>query len=135
MQPEKGRTRISPGPRHEKLLVEFTQPLTTKQLAVRTQMNTGCCNHLIWTMAAQGLISCLNPLARRSRVYWLTARGVEQRERIAPIPTTHLSPADTAEIDWDLYGWICFSHRSAVLKALEKPLNAASIKRAAATWE
>ena len=132
MQPEKlGRRRISPNTRHEELLAEFTQPLTTAQLAFRTRMKTNRCNDIVRTMAAQGLISCLNPLARRSRVYWLTARGLKRREPLAPRPLDRTFPADIEEIDWDLYGWLCYSHRSAVLKALEKPLNAASVKRAA----
>ncbi|HOC43267.1 MAG TPA: hypothetical protein PKJ99_09690 [Thermoanaerobaculales bacterium] len=34
-------------------------------------------------------------------------------------------------MDWAIYGWICFSQRSAVLKALTEPLQPATIKRRA----
>jgi hypothetical protein len=35
------------------------------------------------------------------------------------------------QIDWTLFGWVCFSHRAAVLKALTMPLQPATIKRRA----
>ena len=32
-------------------------------------------------------------------------------------------------VDWELYGWICYSHRAAIIKALTEPLQPASIRR------
>lgn len=130
MRPDQGRGSFSPDNGHEVLLSEFTQPLTTKQLAVRLRIDSKRCNHHVRTLAATGLISCLNPLARRSRVYWLTPAGMRRRNSLVPSQATHPASLSTS-VDWALYGWICFSHRSAVLRALEPPLNAASVKRAA----
>ncbi len=39
----------------------------------------------------------------------------------------HYFPA----IDWEVYGWICFSQRAAILKALDRPLQPTDIKRRA----
>ena len=33
------------------------------------------------------------------------------------------------QVDWNLYGWVCFNHRSAVIKALDKPMQPAAIKK------
>ena len=38
---------------------------------------------------------------------------------------------DFPEIDWSLYGLICFSQRSAVIKALSRPMQPSEIKRMA----
>ena len=45
----------------------------------------------------------------------------------------NLSRVDNAlpDVDWALYGWLCFSHRRAVVRALDEPLNPADIKRKA----
>ncbi len=71
-------------------------------------------------------LKCLNPQARRSRLYWLTARGATHSERFDSGRCDH-----QPSIDWDLYGWVCYSHRAAILKALNRPLQPCEIKRKA----
>ncbi len=71
-------------------------------------------------------LRCLNPQARRSRLYWLTGRGAAYCWRVC------LGRCDDQpSIDWDLYGWVCYSHRAAILKALAGPLQSCEIKRKA----
>jgi hypothetical protein len=77
-------------------------------------------------LATKKLVSCLNPESNRSRVYWLTAHGTACRRTLFGREETPL-PA----LDWRLYGWACFSHRSAIIKALDQPLQPAAIKRRA----
>jgi hypothetical protein len=38
---------------------------------------------------------------------------------------------DYPNLDWQLYGEVCFSHRAAVLKTLTQPMQPAHIKRRA----
>ena len=35
---------------------------------------------------------------------------------------------DFPRVKWSMYGWVCFSHRSAIIKALDRPLQPAAIK-------
>jgi len=112
--------------RRRTTLHQLTQPLTVSQLARRTAMPRETCSVLLRALSLRGLTHCLNHSARRSRVYWLTRLGQECRERLhvdalAPLP----------DMDWTLYGWVCYSHRSAVLTALDRPLQPAAIKRRA----
>ena len=75
------------------------------------------------------LVECLNPAARRSRVNWLTELGVVcQGELVKSKGLTEVKH-DFPRVDWEAYGWICFSHRSAVVKALTRPMQPATIKR------
>ncbi len=34
-------------------------------------------------------------------------------------------------IDWELYAWVCYSHRSEIIKAMDKPRSPAEIKKKA----
>jgi len=68
---------------------------------------------LLARLRQRGLVQCLNPNARRSRVYART--------------DAHLPEG----VDWRLYGWVSYSQRRAVLEALDSPLYPAAIKRRA----
>lgn len=67
---------------------------------------------LVRRLRHRGLVQCLNPNARRSRVYARTDAALPR-------------------VDWALYGWVCFSHRRAVLEALDEPRQPSAIKRRA----
>ena len=69
---------------------------------------------------------CLNAAARRSRVYWLTRLGQACRRQL----DSGYRPT-FAQVDWEIYGQVCFSHRAAVIKAIMEPLQPATIKRVA----
>lgn len=68
---------------------------------------------VVHRLRVRGAIFCLNPHARRSRLYARTN---------AALPVG---------VDWALYGWVCFSQRRAVLLALDAPRYPAAIKRRA----
>ena len=107
--------------------------MTATQLAHQLDVNASTCMSILSERQAHGLLVCLNPSARKSRLYWLTASGVrmqsELRVRAGLAPLAH----DAPEIDWSLYGFVCFSHRAAILSVLTEPLQAATIKRRART--
>ena len=54
------------------VLTAITQPLTANQLARRTQLSRAVCSQVQAELVIYDLVTCLNPLARRSRLYWLT---------------------------------------------------------------
>lgn len=92
----------------------LTQPMTVTQLAKRAELGRDVCSRQLRKLAEHGRVCCLTPTAQRSRVY-ATREHASARQ----------------EVCWDLYAWICFSHRSAVLRALDQPLQPAEIARRA----
>src|SRR5262245_10284591 len=114
--------------RRVRVLTCFHQPLTVRQLAQRADLVLVACSYVLWELAAHRLTVCLNGDARRSRVYWLTKAGLACRRRLlADRRARHEFP----QVDWGLYGWVCHSHRSSVIKALHEPMRPATIKRRA----
>ena len=88
-------------------------------------------SRVLWELKVYELVKCLNLRAGRSRVYGLSQLGIDCRRELCRERKEACSEYECPDIDWELYGWICFSHRSAVIKALEKPLQPAAIKRKA----
>jgi len=117
--------------RRKKILVDFNQPLTATHIARRTDINLDSCLHLLWGQTLYGVIFCLNNGTLHNRLHWLTELGKacqrKLRDALALKPLTHRIP----NIPWDLYSSVCYSHRSAVVKAMREPMQAAAIKRVA----
>jgi DNA-binding transcriptional regulator GbsR (MarR family) len=119
------------------VLCSLKQPMTAKQLSKITNLSINQCSSAVYELAKSGLTECKNPAQRRSRIFFLTERG-----KIALINnnghTPQLCNFPSDEQLWSNYGFICFSHRSAIIKTLPsknctaiKPMNAATIKRRA----
>lgn len=112
-------------------MMRFSQPLTALQVASREKVSLDTASYLLRELRCQRLVRCLTPDARQSRVYWLTPAGEvaqeDLRRQAGLSRLTHFVP----RIDWELYGCVCFSHRSSVLLVLEEPLQPAAIKRRA----
>ena len=117
--------------RRREMLKGFNQPLTAKQLARRLGITIDSCSFLFWQLTVYAVVCCLNAKAKTNRLHWLTATGVACQRRLRA--AERLPPLDRffPSVDWNLYGSICFSHRSAVIKALMEPLQPADIKRKA----
>ena len=117
--------------RRKSILVDFDQPLTATHISRRTSLSLDSCLHLLWGMTIYGILCCLNPKTRYNRLYWLTRLGDacqrRLRQRIALRPLVRRFP----QVPWDLYSSVCYSHRTAVLKAIRDPMQAAEIKRKA----
>ena len=117
--------------RRKTILVGFNQPLTATHIARRTDINLDSCLHLLWGLTLYGVIFCLNNGTRYNRLHWLTELGTtcqrRLRETFALKPLAHRLP----NIPWDLFSSVCYSHRSAVIKAMREPMQAAAIKRVA----
>ena len=85
----------------------------------------------IGQLALCGLVKCLNPYATRSRLYWLTPAGILCQKKLSKDKTLPNIVKYLPDIDWELYGWICYNHRAAIIRALTEPMQPATIKRRA----
>lgn len=132
MRPDVVLQWLNQSERRVRVMLALRQPSTAKQLAHRLQLSLDTCSYIFWELTRYRLVRCLNPLANRSRLYWLTRFGRElQRQLFVSTgrdPVAHAFPA----VDWGLYGWVCHAHRSAIIKALISPMQPPAIKRRAA---
>jgi DNA-binding HxlR family transcriptional regulator len=113
-----------------KILLSIKQPLTGRQIGKRTGIAADTCSYVIVKLSARGLLSCINPNARNSRLYWLTDAGIQCCRKLYRDSGLLYKEYDLPCIDWSLYGWICFSHRSIVIRTLAEPMQPSEIKRA-----
>ncbi|AQQ71411.1 hypothetical protein SMSP2_01785 [Limihaloglobus sulfuriphilus] len=111
--------------RRMKLLKQLAQPMTAFQLYKRTGISRRDCSDVIVEMYKAGLLFCLNPKATRSRLFGLTKTGKSIRKQLFP----RIEPYYEPDIDWNAYGYVCFSQRSAIILALDSPRSPAGIKR------
>ena len=115
--------------RRERLILALVQPMTASQLSWKTDISSDCCSFVLKELEARDLVRCLNPVSRRSRLYWLTEKGQNCLKKLSSESTNDLGEEDYSRVDWDLYGWLCFSHRAAVTVALTEPLQPSAIKK------
>jgi transcription initiation factor IIE alpha subunit len=111
------------------ILIAMHQPITAKQLAQRTGIPVDTCSYIIAKSTVQDLLICLNPKARSSRLYGLTELGIRCQAQLREDLKLPQKEYNYSDIDWNLYGWICFSHRAAVIKTLLTPMQPSEIKR------
>lgn len=107
----------------------MSQPITATQLGVQTGLSSDQCSYLICKLTTQKMLVCLNLNSRRSRLYWLTKKGVSKQQELRS--NADDVAHDFPDIDWDAYGHVCFSHRSIVVRTLHEPMQPAKIKRMA----
>ncbi len=112
-----------------KTLIALNQPLTAKQIARKTGIPMDTCSYTIAKFTAKGLVTCLNPEARNSRLYWITELGGRCRKRLHQDRNLSYKEYDLPSVNWPLYGWLCYSHRAAVIRALAEPMQPSEIKR------
>ena len=115
--------------RRKKIIAHLKQPMTAKQLAQVTGMREDCCSYVLQELSAYRLVYCLNRQARRSRLYWLTNKCKQYQKKILKIYRLPIYAYDFPIVDWNLYGWTCYSHRAAIIKAITEPMQPVSIKR------
>lgn len=103
--------------------------MTAKQLSRQIAIPKETCSYLLGKFAAMQLCVCLNPEAGNSRLYWITDLGRKiqfQLQKGESLPVRDFSPHS---VNWALYGWVCYSHRSVVLRALTEPMQPSEIRR------
>ena len=107
----------------------ITQPMTARQIARKTDIPVDTCSGLTAKLLDQGLLTCLNPAQRNSRLYWITGVGAKCKNQLCQDLDLCYKEFDVSNTDWQLYGWVCFKHRSAVIRTLSCPMQPSEIKR------
>ena len=126
-----GVTSLRDGKQRQELFLAIQQPVTADQLSRRKSISLDSSSSALRDFSHAGLLECLNKESRTSRLYWLTAMGERCHRRLMKERGGPRIDYDLPDVDWKLYGWTCYRHRSAVLKALQFPLQPATIKRVA----
>ncbi len=119
----------SSNPESCRLLASMHQPLTALQSSRRQATNLDRSRYLFYVLLTRHLIACLNPHAHKSRLYWLTVLGTRCQRRVRSEDQLPRLVHDFPQVDWELYGWLCHRHRSAVIREAHEPLQPAMIKR------
>ncbi|MCH8823072.1 MAG: hypothetical protein IH984_06140 [Planctomycetes bacterium] len=117
--------------RRQLLLKKIKQPMTVSQLANQTKLQREACTFLLWQLSVYCLVKCLNKEARACRLYWLTDSGKDCQRRLLREECLPAIEYNFPRVDWKLYGWVCYRHRSTVLKTMVMPMQPAEIKRRA----
>lgn len=104
-------------------------PMTPKQLSVKTGIPLHICSYTLAKFFAKNLAICFNPDARNNRVYMLSELGKEFHFFFGSNSSPSQNSCDIPDVDWELYGWLCYSHRSAIIKVLDRQMRSSEIKR------
>ena len=113
----------------KKILLAINHPVTAKQLSQRTGIHRDTSSYLLAKLKIKGLLICLNPDAIKSRVYWLSEFGIRCRKQLHQDLGLLYKEYNLPDINWHLYGWVNFNHRSAIIKILTSPMQPAKIKK------
>ncbi len=116
--------------RHEAFLC-VKQPFTVCQLARDLQKSWPAARFLLRELELKRLVKCLNRDSGRRKVYWLTWKGIVCHRRLRKHCGMSALDYRLPDLDWALYGGLCYTHRAAVVKVLEEPLQAVEIRRRA----
>ena len=119
------------GGHQKRIFQRLGQPVTATQLSRLSGIPTDTCSYVLATLSQRKLVRCINPMARRSRLYWLTRLGRAWQRRLRALDGMSPINHDYPDLDWTLYGDVCYSHRAAVIKCLNQPMQPAHIKRRA----
>jgi predicted transcriptional regulator len=112
-----------------KPLMALNQPLTAKQIARKTGIPMDTCSYTVAKFTVKSLVTCLNPEARNSRLYWITELGRQCRKQLHQDKNLPYKEYDLPSVNWPLYGWLCYSHRAAIIRILTEPMQPSKIKR------
>lgn len=129
MKREEANQWLEKSKKRKQLLLNLKQPMTALQLSKQAGISLDQCSSLISQLVLCNLVKCLNPSAKRSRIYWLTSIGVLCQKKLCKDQCIPCIAKKLPDINWELYGWICFNHRATIIKALTEPMQPAAIKR------
>lgn len=116
-----------------RIIRDLIQPMTTAQIAHAMKIPIESCMSTVRRLAASGMLTCLNPTACKSRIYWFTSTGLTLQARLRQQSNLPRAVHDVPQVDWNKYGSVCFSHRAIAIRTLRlgEPLQPAQIKRRA----
>ena len=112
------------------IMRNLTQPVTVRQLVHRCELSLDSGRKALQQLVERGLVRCLNPRARQSRVHWTTKKGEVWRTRLQT-DGSKIDGATVAGVNWEHYGSVCFRHRTALICALVQPMTSAQVRQRA----
>ncbi len=115
--------------RREKIFCSIRQPITAVQLTKRMGIAKTTISHTLREMSKYQLITCLNPESSKGRLYWFTKLGIRCHKWMSRSHGKNGVSYELPEIDWKLYAWTCFEHRSSIIKVMEVPVSPSDIRR------
>lgn len=131
MERDNARAWIATDSRRSRVLANLDQPMTAKQIARREGLSRDAVSGVLSAMRDRGLVTCLNEPASSSRLYWLTPFGERVQRKLLLEMGLKDQSQGLPDVDWNLYGWVCFRHRAAMIKALSHPMQPVELKRRA----
>ena len=131
MQPSEAYQTLHQSQRRKNIMSSLLQPMTAKQIAHYTDLSIDTCSYVLGELVTYKIITCLNVASRRSRLYWLTDLGKNCQKKLFAEQELPEPKHDFPGVDWNLYGWVCFSHRSAIIRAMYGPMQPVTIKHKA----
>src|ERR1041385_3529003 len=105
--------------------------MTATQLSQHVGLKLDPCSSALWGLEEYGLVRCLSPKARRSRVYGCTQKGIHLRTDLAQTLGEKIVAYFEPNIDWEKYAFVCYNQRSTTIKVIDRPLQPSGIKRRA----
>lgn len=122
---------VSDNEKRRLIVTLLKQPSTVRQLGRQFGSSLDVTSAVLLQLTQKQVVYCMNPQARRSRLYWLTNLGLQCQRQLRK--KQGLAPLDRTlpDLDWPSYGWLCYSHRASIVKAMKQPLQAATIRRRA----
>lgn len=108
------------------ICLAITQPMTATQISERLGKSFSKCSKALLGLKSHKIMKCLNPAARRNRMFWLTATGKKLRRHLSAKVS---SLCDLSQVGWKSYAQICFSQRSQVIQTLAFAMQPSEIKR------
>ena len=112
-----------------KILICIDQPLTARQISKKVGIPLDSSSHILRKLKKINITLCLNHKSRNSRLYGLTRKGQVYRNQLSKKYGIPVKRYNLVDVNWQLYGWVCFDHRAAVIKVLNEPMRASEIKK------
>ncbi len=109
-------TWLAQAQRRKKVLINLTQPMTATHLSQLTALGVDMCSQILSELSAHRIVECLTPKLGKSRIYWVTASGIECQDKLCQ--ENGLPLLERYFLYWEVYGSVCFSHRSTVILTL-----------------
>lgn len=124
-------TWVTASKRRVAVLSVIDQPLTVSHIAARIGLRLVHASFVLGELLEAQLVQCLTTHATGSRVLWLTRLGERVQRDLRGASEHAPNGAPFPIVDFHLFSMACFSHRAAVLRALDRPLQATEIRRRA----
>jgi len=117
--------------RRAAVLLVLDQPLSASHVSARTGLRLVHASFVLAELLQAQLVQSLTLHANGSRIVWLTRLGERVQRELRGEPETNHRNGTFPIVDFHLFALTCFSHRSAVLRTLDRPLQATEIRKRA----